>query len=168
MPTPKTNAPKPHAKPCTAPEKSKPCARLCLTVQFACTDAGLPTRAQLRRWLTLTCERDATVVVRFVDAPEGRALNHHYRGKDRATNVLSFVYEQHPEIIGDIVLCVPVARDEAQRAGKSMLAHVAHLAVHGMLHLHGYDHEQGEEDALRMENRERHILARLRFDDPYA
>lgn len=104
--------------------------------------------------------------LRFVDADEGRALNRAYRGKDYATNVLSFVYETCP-VSGDLVICTDVVRREAQDQGKPFKAHLAHMVVHGMLHLQGYDHETGQRDAARMEAREREILARFRIPDPY-
>ena len=85
---------------------------------------------------------DATVTVRFVEAIEGRALNAEYRGKDYATNVLTFVYDDESPRAGDIVLCAPVVRKEADEQGKSLAAHYAHLVVHGMLHLQGFDHER--------------------------
>ena len=105
--------------------------------------------------------------MRFVDAEEGRALNRDFRRKDYPTNVLSFDYETTPRIVGDLVVCPPVALREAFEQGKSAEAHFAHLIVHGMLHLVGYDHETGTEDAARMEAREREILAGLGYADPY-
>lgn len=107
------------------------------------------------------------MTVRFVDAEEGRMLNANYRGKDYATNVLSFPYAPAPEIVGDLVVCSAVVRREAEEQEVPPNAHFAHLIVHGMLHLQGYDHEN-DEDAAMMEDREREILARLGFPDPYA
>ena len=127
----------------------------------------MPTRAQLRRWARAALEGDAAVTVRFVDAIEGRALNAEYRGRDYATNVLTFVYDDESPRAGDIVLCAPVVRKEADAQGKTLAAHYAHLVVHGMLHLQGYDHEQPE-DAAVMEARETAILARLGLSDPYT
>jgi probable rRNA maturation factor len=140
--------------------------KLHLTVQYACDDAELPTRAQVRRWVRAAQEMPATLTVRFVDNPEGRELNRAYRGKDYATNVLSFVYEDAP-VTGDLVICFPVVKREAAAQGKPLRAHLAHMVVHGMLHLQGYDHARPE-DAARMEARERAILARFRIPDPYA
>jgi probable rRNA maturation factor len=148
------------AKARTIPE------RLSLTVQFACTSAELPSRQKLRRWVGAAQECAAQVTLRFVDAAEGRRLNREYRSKDSPTNVLSFGYEPPPEMSGDLVLCVPVVLSEAAAQGKSAQAHFAHLVVHGMLHLQGYEHET-DAAALRMENREREILARLGISDPY-
>jgi probable rRNA maturation factor len=110
----------------------------------------------------------AAVTLRFVDEAEGRALNRKYRECDRATNVLSFVYDDEPGMYGgDIVLCAPVLRREAAAQGKPLTAHCAHLVVHGLLHLQGADHEDPVE-AARMEAREIAILAHLGFPDPYA
>lgn len=141
---------------------------LSLSVQYACHEARLPSRSQIRRWLAAALERPAQVTVRFVEAREGRQLNRDFRGKDYATNVLSFVYESSPLVMGDLVLCVPVAEREARQQGKTPRQHWAHLLVHGMLHLQGYDHETGEADAEAMEAREAQILARFRIPDPYA
>ena len=93
-------------------------------------------------------------------------LNHEYRGKNYATNVLSFSYEQAP-VFGDLVLCVPVVLREAKEQGKSITTHFAHLIVHGMLHLQGYDHESGEQEAKQMESKEREVLLRFGIADPY-
>ncbi len=140
---------------------------LSLSVQFASNDADLPTRAQVRRWVRAALEMDANVTVRFVDAIEGRALNAEYRAKDYATNVLTFVYDDEHPRAGDVVLCAPVVRKEADAQGKPLAAHYAHLVIHGMLHLQGYDHERVG-DAAAMEARERALLARLGLPDPYA
>ena len=140
---------------------------LSLSVQYASNAPHLPTRAQVRRWVRAALMGDAIVVVRFVDAIEGRALNAEFRGKDYATNVLTFVYDDDQPRAGDIVLCAPVVRKEADAQGKSLAAHYAHLVVHGMLHLQGFDHEHAG-DAAVMETRETAILARLGLPDPYA
>ena|SRR5690242_21654197 len=150
------------------PRKSSAAARrLSLSVQYACKDAALPLRPQVRRWVRASLESDAEVTVRFVDGDEGQVLNRDYRGKDYATNVLSFPYEIEPAVSGDLVVCLPVVLREAGEQRKAPEAHFAHLIVHGMLHLQGYDHETGEADALRMEAREREILAGLGYPDPY-
>lgn len=140
---------------------------LSLSVQYASNAPELPTRAQVRRWAKAALLAPATVTVRFVDAIEGRALNAEYRGKDYATNVLTFVYDGDEPRAGDIVLCAPVVRKEADAQGKTLLAHYAHLVVHGMLHMQGFDHERPA-DAAVMEARETAILARLSLPDPYA
>ncbi len=106
--------------------------------------------------------------MRFVGADEGRKLNRDYRGRDYATNVLSFPYESGSRLAGDLVLCLPVVEREAEEQGKPPEAHFAHLIVHGMLHLQGYDHETGADDAERMEAVEREILEALGYPDPYA
>jgi probable rRNA maturation factor len=141
---------------------------LALAVQYACNDTRLPSRPQVRRWVRAAQELPVQATVRFVAADEGRALNHGYRRKDYATNVLSFVYESTPLIVGDLVVCWPVVLREAEEQGKPVMAHLAHLIVHGMLHLQGYDHETGRRDATRMEAKEREILARFGIPDPYA
>ena len=114
--------------------------------------------------------READLAVRLVDAREGRSLNRHYRGKDYATNVLSFPAEL-PEgvelpVLGDLVICAPVVAREAREQGKRLADHYAHLTVHGALHLLGWDHED-EREAECMEQLEREILATLGIDDPY-
>jgi probable rRNA maturation factor len=140
---------------------------LALSVQYASNDEGLPTRPQVRRWVRAALLADATVVVRFVDAIEGRALNAEFRGKDYATNVLTFVYDDEHPRAGDVVLCAPVVRREAAAQGKPLADHHAHLVIHGMLHLQGFDHERRAE-AAAMEARETAILATLGLPDPYA
>lgn len=145
------------------PEKME----LSLAVQYACNDVRLPSRPQVRRWVKAAQELPLQATVRFVDAEEGQTLNRDYRGKDYATNVLSFVYESEPAVVGDLVVCLPVVLREAQAQGKPLVAHLAHLIVHGMLHLQGYDHETGKREAARMEARECEILARLGYPDPY-
>lgn len=138
-----------------------------LTVQYAHGADGLPVRATLRRWAGAALERDAVVTLRFVGAREARGLNARWRRRDYATNVLTFVYDDGLPLAGDIVLCVPVLRREARALGKPLRAHCAHLVVHGMLHLQGYDHDS-DADAAAMEAREAAVLRRLRHPDPYA
>jgi probable rRNA maturation factor len=145
-------------------------ARLVLAVQVAVNSPDLPSKAKLRRWLTAALSQDAAITVRFVGAAEGRKLNRGYRGRDYATNVLSFDYGgsgRDARIEGDIVLCAPVLQREARAQGKALAAHIAHLTVHGALHLQGYDHQQARA-AARMEALEKRILAKLGFADPYA
>ena len=141
--------------------------KLRLAVQYACKYADQPTRAQIRAWALAASEGEAEVTVRLVDAKEGRELNREYRSKDYATNVLSFVYQQGELCQGDLVLCVPVVKSEAAEQGKNVEAHYAHLVVHGMLHLQGYDHEN-EDQALAMEAVETHIMRKLGYTDPYV
>lgn len=137
-----------------------------LSVQYAVDADGLPSRESVRRWVRATCSGTAQVTVRFVAEEEARALNSDYRGKDCATNILSFAYSVDPMLAGDLVVCAPVAISEATRQDKPPDAHFAHLIVHGMLHLRGYDHEC-EADAVVMEARESDILAGLGYPDPY-
>jgi probable rRNA maturation factor len=135
-------------------------------VQYAVKTPHLPTRAQFRRWARAALERDARITVRIVGSREARALNRRFLGKDRPTNVLSFILERVPRVEGDLVLCAPVIAREARAQCKSGMAHYAHLVVHGMLHLQGYDHAT-ERQARRMERRETRIVTGLGFPDPY-
>ena len=135
-------------------------------VQYAVARRGLPSAVTVRGIVRASAARDAAVTVRFVGSREGRALNARFRGKDYATNVLTFVYDDGQMLAGDVVLCAPVLRREARAGGKSVIAHCAHLLVHGMLHLQGHDHLR-EADALRMERRESALLAALGYPDPY-
>lgn len=146
---------------------TKRAARLDLSVQYASADAAVPTRVQLRAWARAALTGAGTVTLRLVDAEEGQSLNRDYRGRDYATNVLSFPYTPAPDLAGDLVLCVPVVKREAGEQGKAVDAHFAHLVVHGMLHLQGFDHET-ENDAVAMESKERDIMAELGYPDPYA
>jgi len=107
------------------------------------------------------------VTFRIVNEAEGRSLNHAYRRRDYATNVLTFVYDDARPLSGDVVLCAPVVSREARAQGKTLTAHYAHLVIHGMLHLQGYDHEKNSE-ARVMEGRETAIMAGLGFGDPYG
>jgi probable rRNA maturation factor len=141
-------------------------SRLALTVQYAVEKDGLPTRSQLRAWAKSALLRDADVTVRLVDADEGRTLNRQYRGRDGATNVLTFAYGGSGSLSGDIALCVPVVEREAREQHKNPQAHYAHLVVHGMLHLQGYDH-QNAADARVMEALEAEIVTGLGYADPY-
>lgn len=142
--------------------------KLSLSVQYAVEPtkvATLPTRPQFRRWAQAALRRDAEITLRLVDEAEGQRLNRDYRGKDYATNVLTFTYEESP-LSGDIVLCAPVIAREAAAQQKKLLAHYAHLVVHGVLHLQGYDHEKIK-DARQMEQLEAEILTKMGYDDPY-
>jgi probable rRNA maturation factor len=127
--------------------------------------AALP-RHKVTRWIRATLQSDAEITVRIVDAVEGQALNHDYRHKDYATNVLTFDYTQEPVVTADLVLCAPVVALEAKEQNKTLEEHYAHLLVHGALHAQGWDHEE-DEDAQVMELRESEIMARLGFADPY-
>jgi len=138
-----------------------------LTIQRASRAAHIPSDRLLRRWARAALPRPASVTVRFVALAEGQRLNREFRGKDYATNVLSFPYGEGGRLEGDVVICAPVVAREARDQGKAIRAHYAHLVVHGLLHLQGLDHERAA-DARRMESRERAILAALGFADPYA
>jgi probable rRNA maturation factor len=141
---------------------------LSLSLQFADgSHRALLPRHKVARWMRAALEAPAEIAVRIVDADEGQALNRDYRGKDYATNVLTFDYMREPVVHADLVLCAPVVEREAHEQGKAIEAHYAHLLVHGTLHAQGYDHERAR-DAKVMEAREREILAALGFADPYA
>ena len=146
----------------------KPAASV-LTIQRASRAAHIPTDARLRAWARAALAGPAVVTLRYVAAAEGRRLNREFRGRDYATNVLTFTYGRDPAgaLSGDVVICAPVVAREAKAQGKAVAAHHAHLLVHGLLHLQGHDHERRAE-AARMERLEREILARLGFPDPYA
>ena len=141
--------------------------RVSLAVQYAVAKTTLPVPATLRRWVRAALARDASVTLRFVGRREGQTLNALYRGKDYATNVLAFVYDEAAPISGDVVLCVPVLRQESRAQRKPLAEHCAHLVVHGILHLQGYAHDTARA-ARAMEARETAILAALGLPDPYA
>jgi probable rRNA maturation factor len=150
--------------------KSKPgtlAPRLRLTLQNATRSRTLPAAARFRRWARAALARDADIALRIVGEAEGRRLNRQFRGKDCATNVLTFVYEDAEPLAGDIALCAPVVRREARGRGISADAHFAHLTVHGVLHLQGYDHVRPR-DARAMEGLESRILTGMGYADPYA
>lgn len=139
------------------------------------TDAAAPDDAAFRRWCELALRQrsaDSEMTIRLVDEAEGRELNHTYRHKDYATNVLSFPADVPDDLLdipllGDLVICVPVVEREAAEQGKALQGHWAHLVIHGCLHLLGYDHIEDDE-AEEMEALERELLAELGHPDPYA
>jgi probable rRNA maturation factor len=143
-----------------------------LTLQFG-RFAGSPKhravlkKSDVARWIGHALERPAAIVVRVVGEEEGRALNLQYRGKDYATNVLTFDYAGEPVLMADLVLCAPVIEKEAREQRKTLRAHYAHLLVHGSLHAQGWDHERGERDALEMEALEILLLGALGLPNPY-
>ncbi len=139
--------------------------RPALAIQRASRARHIPSDRMLRAWAHAALSRKATVTLRYVAETEGRTLNREFRGKDYATNVLTFVYDG-PHLAGDVVICAPVVAREAREQGKEVRAHHAHLLVHGLLHLQGLDHEH-DAPAKRMEAKERSILRRLGFGDPY-
>ena len=146
---------------------------LSLSLQFgkfpeaALHRAALP-RHSVSRWIRHALQSDAEITVRIVGQEEGQMLNRDYRGKDYATNVLTFDYTQEPVVTADLVLCAPVVAREAQENGKTLQAHYAHLLVHGTLHAQGWDHETSDEDAQEMEAYEIDILAGVGVGNPYA
>jgi probable rRNA maturation factor len=144
--------------------KQKP---LSLTIQRASRASHIPPDRKLRAWARAAAPRGGSVTVRYVAEAEGRRLNREFRRKDYATNVLSFPHDEGGGLAGDIVICAPVVAREAKAQGKEAQAHHAHLLVHGVLHLQGYDHEKNAAEAKRMESRERRILRELGFSDPY-
>ncbi len=143
---------------------------ICVDIQQASEDP-CPDPEQIRRWVEQALAgKDAEVSLRIVDEAEMTTLNHRYRGKQGPTNVLSFPFDPPPgvptDFLGDIVICSSVVAKEAREQGKSLSAHWAHMVVHGLLHLQGYDHIDPK-DALAMEQLEMKILARLGYDNPY-
>jgi probable rRNA maturation factor len=152
-------------------EKNHP---LDLDVQYP--DARLEstiTPELVERWVRATLLGPAELTIRFVDSAEGQTLNRDYRGKDYATNVLTFAYNEGEELLddeptqADIILCTDVLQREASEQNKTVEEHAAHLVVHGVLHAQGYDHEHDEE-AEEMEQFERDIMEVLGYPDPYA
>ncbi|MCH9848354.1 MAG: rRNA maturation RNase YbeY [Betaproteobacteria bacterium] len=137
-----------------------------LTLQVASDISNIPNKTQFRKWAKAALRVDTEVTIRIVDEAEGRALNLAYRGKDYATNVLTFPLTEEPHLMGDIIICAPVVATEANTQHKSLEAHYAHLTVHGVLHLHGYDHEIDEQAAL-MESIEVTTLINLGYPNPY-
>lgn len=144
--------------------------KLKLTVQYAVNILPhlkeIPTRFQFRKWFKAGLRQDAEITMRIVDEVEGRRYNRDFRGKDYATNVLTFVYGETLPLSGDIVLCAAVIEKEANQQHKDLLAHYAHLAVHSALHLQGYLHESYKNAAI-MEQLETKIITNLGFADPY-
>ncbi len=146
-----------------------------LDLQIASDAANLPSAAQFRAWCSVALRQrtaDSELTIRLVDEPEGRALNHTWRHKDYATNVLSFPADVPDEfldipLLGDLVICAPVVEREAHEHAKTREAHWAHLVIHGCLHLLGYDHIDDAE-AEEMEALERELLAELGHPDPYT
>ncbi|MBN8494612.1 MAG: rRNA maturation RNase YbeY [Burkholderiales bacterium] len=146
---------------------ARPPLRLSLQMPDGRHRALLP-RHRVARWVRAALEAPAEITVRIVDEDEARALNRDYRGKDYATNVLTFDYARAPLVQADLVLCAPVVEREARAARRPLPAHYAHLLVHGSLHAQGYDHEQSDTEAERMEARESVLMRQLGFSDPYA
>ncbi|MEO9493189.1 rRNA maturation RNase YbeY [Vibrio splendidus] len=136
-------------------------------------EQGLPTEQDIQLWLDKTIpqfQENAELTVRIVDTEESHQLNHDYRGKDKPTNVLSFPFEAPPgmelDLLGDLIICRQVVEKEAEEQNKPLLAHWAHMVVHGSLHLLGYDHIEDDE-AEEMESLETEIMQTIGFEDPY-
>ncbi|MBY7731688.1 rRNA maturation RNase YbeY [Vibrio splendidus] len=136
-------------------------------------EQGLPTEQDIQLWLDQTIpqfQENAELTVRIVDTEESHQLNHDYRGKDKPTNVLSFPFEAPPgmelDLLGDLIICRQVVEKEAEEQNKPLLAHWAHMVVHGSLHLLGYDHIEDDE-AEEMESLETEIMQTMGFEDPY-
>nr|WP_314170413.1 rRNA maturation RNase YbeY [uncultured Aggregatibacter sp.] len=148
--------------------------KMIIDLQIACEqETGLPTAEQIEQWATAAVQPQSDEVemtVRIVDEAESHELNLNYRGKDRPTNVLSFPFECPDEVelplLGDLVICRQVVEREAQEQEKPLMAHWAHMVVHGSLHLLGYDHIEDDE-AEEMESLETQIMTGLGFADPY-
>lgn len=159
--------------PARAPARKTPSRRnrrtqLVLNLQVGSHGVRVPALACFRRWARAALRKRGEITVRIVGAAEGRRLNRLYRRRDYATNVLAFSYGQlHGRLQGDLVLCAPVIGREAIEQGKTLEAHFAHLTVHALLHLQGYDHA-GRREAAHMETRERKLLAKLGYPDPYG
>ncbi|HEY7642840.1 MAG TPA: rRNA maturation RNase YbeY [Steroidobacteraceae bacterium] len=137
-------------------------------MQIATRRAGVPHARSLTRWANAAYAGTGELTIRVIGAAESRKLNRTWRGKDKPTNVLSFGGNGDiPDFLGDLAICAPVVAREAREQGKSPAAHWAHMVVHGVLHLLGYDHEN-DRDAKRMEARETKILAQLGMPNPYV
>ena len=173
MPSPTAKAPGAREAEKREPEATKKQRRsslplLSLSLRFADANArGVVSRHRVQRCLRAALDAPAELAVRVVGEAEGRALNSQYRGRDYATNVLTFAYATEPVVHADLVLCAPVLLQEAQDLGIALADHYAHLLVHGALHAQGFDHET-DADALVMQARETAILAGLGVADPYA
>jgi len=145
-----------------------------LELQIASKAKTLPHPAQFREWVSVTLYQrldTAELTIRIVDEEESAQLNKEYRDKEGPTNVLSFPYEPYPGIasrlLGDIVICAPVVEQEAKASSKPILEHWAHIVIHGVLHLLGYNHEL-ETEAKEMESLELEIMLKLGFSPPYG
>lgn len=141
-------------------------SQLIFSLQNASALAEIPAKNIFKKWAKAALRVDCEVTIRIVDEDEARILNSTYRGKDYATNVLTFPLTEMPHLMGDIIICAPVVVTEAKSQKKSLEAHFALLTVHGILHLHGYDHET-EPQAELMESLEISILAKLGYANPY-
>ena len=144
-----------------------------LDLQIACSEKNLPSVEQFEQWLNAALNEykpNAEVTIRCVEALESQTLNNDYRGKDKPTNVLSFVLDAPPmieiDLLGDLVICKEIIESEAIAQEKVLNEHWAHMVVHGALHLLGFDHIDPDQ-AIEMESLEKEILLTLGIDDPY-
>ncbi len=163
---------KKRGSPSEAPAAATALSSLVLDLQFGEFADLAAHRAVLRlprvkRWVSMALALPAEITVRIVGHEEGRALNLQYRGKDYATNVLTFDYQRAPRVQADLVLCAPVVAREAWMMDRTLEAYYAHLLVHGTLHAQGYDHETNERDALEMETLEVLLVQALGYPNPY-
>ena len=140
--------------------------QLVISIQIVSELANTPEKSQFKKWAQAALRVDTEATIRIVDAQEALELNSTYRGKDYATNVLTFPLTEEPILMGDIIICAPVVAAEAAVQHKDLMAHYAHLTVHGMLHLCGFDHEN-EYQAELMESLEVQILTKLGYANPY-
>lgn len=139
-----------------------------IEVQIATSRRGVPHARKLREWARSALAKSPYLLcIRIVGTQESRVLNRTWRGKDKPTNVLSFPYEEEGGLRGDLAVCAAVVAREAREQGKPLSAHWAHMIVHGILHLQGYDH-MNSRDAKRMEAREVAILSHFGYQDPYV
>lgn len=144
-----------------------------IDLQKATTRLDIPSLAQLQQWVDTALDeigQDTEIVIRLVDEPESQALNEQYRHKQGPTNILSFPVEL-PEgveldLLGDLVICAPVVAQEAQAQQKALFDHWAHIVIHGVLHLLGYDHIEDDEAEV-MESKEIALLKQLHIENPY-
>lgn len=155
----------------SAPATVSPRAvKLKLATQYVARAADVPSRSAFRKWIKAALKHDAEIGLRVVDEVEGLSLNRNFRDRDYPTNVLTFIYDNTgpgaQSLAGDIVLCAPVIEKEAREQHKNLTAHYAHLTVHGVLHLQGYDHESDVE-ATAMERMETEIVEKLGYENPY-
>jgi probable rRNA maturation factor len=151
----------------TANSRRSSARTLQLDVQYATTSRNVPPQASFARWARAALRGSAQITVRLIGLKEGRELNRAYRGRDYATNVLTFIMRDHAPYAGDLALCAPVVTREARSQHKDVIAHYAHLTIHGVLHLQGHMHER-EDEAIYMEQLETRIMKRLGYPDPYG
>ena len=150
----------------TMTQKNKSITRASIEIQFGTRDKTLPAKKDIKAWAQKALERDIDVTIRIVDSEEGQILNKQFRGKKNPTNVLSFAYDSLCGKLGDIAICLPVVKSEAQKQDKTVAEHLAHLIILGMLHVQGFDHKE-EAQAKKMEYQEIKLMKQLGFRNPY-